>query len=142
MTSRRARRIWRKSATRCAAVKRTSALSSASASLTSMDIHLRPVTVDDAEALAHVLVSAQESAFRGIVPDQCLDFTEAQSAANWRRFFSEEGVPSGSDFMVIAETDDGDAIGYTWGRVKAESSGEVYQLSVLPAYQKRGIGRQ
>jgi len=106
-----------------------------------MDIRLRPVTVEDAEALAHVLVSAQESAFRGIVPDQCLMFTEAESAANWRRFFTQEGLPA-SDFMIVSESSLGEVIGYTWGGVNEDGSGEVRQLSVLPDYQGRGIGRQ
>jgi hypothetical protein len=63
-------------------------------------ITLRPVTPDDANALAHVLITANETAFRGLVPDQCLTFTEAESAANWRRFLAGEGLPDG-DFAVV-----------------------------------------
>lgn len=107
-----------------------------------MNIRLRAVTLDDPETLAHILITAEQGAFRGIVPDQCLQFTEAESAANWRKFFSQEGVPSGSDFMVIAETTDGEAIGYVWGGVKDDGDGIVRQLQVLPVYQGRGIGRQ
>ncbi|MEO8393536.1 MAG: GNAT family N-acetyltransferase [Chloroflexota bacterium] len=105
------------------------------------DIRLRAVTVDDPETLAHLLISAEQGAFRGLVPDQCLQFTEAQSAANWRKFFTAEGVPSGSDFMVIAETADGEAVGYVWGGVKDDGDGIVRQIHVLPSYQGRGIGR-
>jgi hypothetical protein len=49
------------------------------------DLILRDVQVGDAEALAHILVTVGESAFRGRVPDQCLTFTEAESATNWKR---------------------------------------------------------
>lgn len=108
-----------------------------------MDIYIRAVTLADPETLAHLLITAECGAFRGLVPDQCLQFTEAESAANWRKFFSQEGTPSGSDFMVIAETTaDREAIGYVWGGIKDDGYGIVRQLHVLPAYQGRGVGRQ
>ncbi len=33
-------------------------------------------------ALAHILVQANELAFRGLIPDPLLEFSEAESAAN------------------------------------------------------------
>ncbi len=107
-----------------------------------MTIHLREVTPNDAEALAHILITAGESAFRGIVPDICLQFTEAQSAANWKEFF-REGFSRG-DFMLIAETEAGAAVAYAWGGTRADDSlypGELRQISVLPDYHRQGIGR-
>ncbi len=106
-----------------------------------MDIHLRPVTFDDPEALAHILITANESAFRGLVPDQCLTFTEAESAANWRKTFTEEGLPSGDEFLTVAETAAREVVGYVWGGVKDDGDGIVRILMVLPAYQRRGVGR-
>ena len=105
------------------------------------NIRIRPATLDDPEALAHVLITANESAFRGLVPDECLTFTEAQSAINWRKTFSEEGLPSGNEFLVVAETRDGEVVGYVWGGVKDDGDGIVRVLMVLPAYHRRGIGR-
>lgn len=108
-----------------------------------MDITLRDVTPDDAEALAHVLITANESAFRGLVPDQCLTFTEAESAANWRRFLGGEGLPESDNFVVAVV--DGEVIGYGWGGPYADDPvyrGELRQISVLPAYQGRGVGRK
>ena len=106
-----------------------------------MEFRLRDVTLSDAEALAHVLVTAEQHTFRGLVPDQCLEFTEAQSAANWQKFLSLAELSS-LDFMIVAETPNREVIGYVWGGANTDDSGEVRQLSVLPAYHKRGIGRQ
>jgi GNAT superfamily N-acetyltransferase len=109
-----------------------------------MTVTIRDLTLDDIDALAHVLVTAIERAFRGLVPDKCLEFTEAESAANWRRFLVDgEGLPAG-DFMLVAEAD-GQVVGYTWGGAndqEPEYAGEIRQIMMLPGYQGRGIGRQ
>jgi hypothetical protein len=63
------------------------------------DLLLRDVEVGDAEALAHILITANEAAFRGRSPDQCLTLTEVQRAANWRRTLMA-GLPPG-DFLVV-----------------------------------------
>lgn len=108
-----------------------------------MDITLRDVTPDDAESLAHVLITAGENTFRGLVPDQCLTFTEAESAANWRRFLGGEGVPEEDTFVVAHEG--GKIIGYAWGGPNDKDQiygGELRQIQVLPAYQGRGVGRK
>src|SRR4051812_22158102 len=77
------------------------------------DRMLRDVQVGDAEALAHILITAGETAFRGRVPAQCLTFTEAESAANWRRTLAA-GLPPG-DVLVVAEPPGRMPIGYAWG---------------------------
>lgn len=110
-----------------------------------MTTPIRDLTPDDIDALAHILVTANDATFRGLVPDACLEFTEAESAANWRRFLLGEGqgLPEG-DCMLIAEVD-GQAVGYAWGGAsdhEPEYAGELRQISVLPAYQGRGVGRQ
>ena len=69
--------------------------------MTRSNLAFRDARAGDAEALAHILVTANEAAFRGRIPDQCLAFTEAESAANWRRTLLE-GLPP-DDFLVIAE---------------------------------------
>jgi len=108
-----------------------------------MELTLRDVTPDDAESLAHVLITASESAFRGLVPDHCLTFTEAESATNWRRFLGDEGLPD-DDFLVVALVEN-KIVGYVYGGLRAEDDlyrGEVRVLKVLPAYHQRGIGRK
>jgi ribosomal protein S18 acetylase RimI-like enzyme len=105
---------------------------------------IRDVVPEDAAALAHVLITANEAAFRGRVPDQCLEFTEAESAANWQRMLVQLGLPAG-DFMIVAQTSTALVVGYAWGGPRTQDtvySGELRQLYVLPAYQRRGIGRR
>lgn len=107
-----------------------------------MDISIRNVVSSDADALAHILVTAEEHVFRGLVPDKCLEFTEAESAANWQTFFVE-GMPK-ADFMIVAETATHQAVGYAWSGPTTNDTqyaGELRQISVLPAYQGFGIGR-
>ncbi len=108
-----------------------------------MGIELRDVLPSDAPSLAHILIEANEHAFRGLVPDRCLEFTEAESTANWQRFFAE-GLPA-SDFMIAAIVPTGEMIGYIWGGPNTKEpdfAAELRQISVLPAYQGQGIGRQ
>lgn len=57
-------------------------------SVSSLPLLIRDVVPDDADALAHILITAEEHTFRGLVPDACLQSTEAESAANWKRFLT------------------------------------------------------
>lgn len=109
-----------------------------------MELVLRDVTPDDGKSLAHVLITANEEVFRGRVPDECLEFSEEESATNWTLFLEQGGLPK-EDFMVVAETAQGEVVGYTWGgpNIKeAEYGGELRQISILPDYQRKGIGRR
>jgi GNAT superfamily N-acetyltransferase len=105
------------------------------------DVVLRDVRVDDAEALSRILIPANEAAFRGRIPDECLTLTEAQSAANWRRTLLE-GLPP-DDFMIVAESPDGVPVGYAWGgpHIDPAYPGELRQLAVHPSAQRQGVGR-
>ncbi len=103
---------------------------------------IREVVPGDADALAHILVTANEHAFRGLVPDHCLEFTEVESATNWKRFFAAS-IPA-EDSMIVAETAAKDVVGYAWGGPSFNDpvyAGELRQISVLPQYQGQGIGR-
>lgn len=107
-----------------------------------MTIHLRNVVPEDAASLAHILVTASDVTFRGIVPDKCLEFTEAESSANWQNMLTE-GLPAG-DFMVIAQLESGPVVGYVWGGPRPDDAlyrGELRQINVLPEHHGRGIGR-
>ena len=110
--------------------------------MSGIDWQFRPVFPSDAAALAHILVTANERAFRGIVPDQCLDFTEAQSAANWNRTLTA-GLPP-DDFFVLIERAGEPSIGYVWARPSddARYRGELKHINILPAHQRQGIGRR
>jgi GNAT superfamily N-acetyltransferase len=106
------------------------------------DIVVRDVRAGDAEALGHILITANEAAFRGRVPDQCLTFTEAESAANWRRTLVA-GLPP-EDVLVVAERSGGPPVGYAWGGPydEPEYRGELRQVAVLPSAQGNGIGHR
>lgn len=107
-----------------------------------MDITLRDVRPDEAPKLAHVLITGNDHAFRGLVPDHLLEFSEAESAANWERTLAA-GLPEG-DFMIVAETTTGDFAGYAWGGAYDDPMyrGELRQIMILPEYQRHGIGRR
>ena len=77
------------------------------------DLILREVRLDDNTALAHILITANEVAFRGRIPDQCLAFTEAESAANWHRTLGAGLQPR--DVFIVAELPEGVPVGYAWG---------------------------
>ena len=107
-----------------------------------MNFVLRHVLPSDAPSLAHIVCTANDHAFRGLVPDQCLEFTEAESTANWARFFSL-GLPV-EDFMLIAETPTHECIGYIWAGPNTKDTvyeAELRQINILPAYQGQGLGR-
>jgi GNAT superfamily N-acetyltransferase len=93
--------------------------------------------------LAHVLVTANLATYRGLVPEQCLTFTEAESAANWSRSLSA-GLPPGDFMYLVEDGTHGGVIGYGWAGPTQEDftyRAELRQISLLPAYQRRGIGR-
>jgi len=103
---------------------------------------LREVRGDDAAALAHILITANEAAFRGRIPDPCLTLTEAESAANWHRTLGA-GLPL-RDVLVVAESPGGVLVGYAWGGPHDDPvyRGELRQIALLPSAQRRGIGRR
>jgi GNAT superfamily N-acetyltransferase len=108
-----------------------------------MTVIFRDVVQSDAPALAHILITANELAFRGLIPDSCLEFSEDESRANWERFLSL-GLPD-RDVMLMVEDEDSHIIGYGWGGINTKDNifqAELRQLMLLPEYQKRGIGRQ
>src|SRR5829696_9045173 len=105
-------------------------------------VRLRDVAVGDGAALARILIAANDSAFRGLVPPRCLAFTEVESTSNWRKTLTA-GLPPG-DFLLVAESPLGVPVGYAWGGPSADDpvyGGELRQISVWPADQRRGIGR-
>ncbi len=108
-----------------------------------MDMVMRDIIPSDASSLAHILIEANEHAFRGLIPDQCLEFTEAESAANWEHTLLA-GLPTG-DFMIAATLPTGQVISYVWGGANTKEpdyASEIRQVMVLPTYQGQGIGRQ
>ena len=110
-----------------------------------MPVSIRAATLADAPALADIVIDANEAAFRGRVPDQCLSWlTRAESATNWRRALGPGGLGEGQ-CLVVAETPTGQVVGCALGGPHGDEPGyhgELSLLGVLPAYQRRGIGRR
>ena len=107
------------------------------------NVVLRDVVAADAAALAHILITANNATYRGVVPPQCLIFTEALSAANWSRTLTSGLSPD--EFIVIAEsTTTREAVGYAWAGPCAKDAvqdAELKQIMLLPAAQRKGVGR-
>jgi ribosomal protein S18 acetylase RimI-like enzyme len=85
------------------------------------------------------MIAAMRSAFRGIVPQQNLEWPD--SAANWKRGLTN-GLGAGI-FLDVAQTQDGLVIGYAMGgpsTVDPAYQGELIHIHVLPDYQRQGIG--
>jgi GNAT superfamily N-acetyltransferase len=103
------------------------------------NILVRGALVDDAEAVAGVMIAAMRSAFDGLVPQHCLEWPD--SAADWKKSLTNglgEGV-----FLDVAQAEDGRVVGYVMGRPRQGDPlypGEVLHIHVLPNYQGQGIG--
>ncbi len=100
---------------------------------------MRAATVDDAETVANVMISAMRSAFDGLVPQHCLEWPD--SAADWKKSLTNglgEGV-----FLDVAQAENGLVAGYVMGGPTQGDplyQGEVLHVNVLPNYHRQGIG--
>src|SRR5262245_1730634 len=110
-----------------------------------MQIVIREATPADAAALADIVIDSNQTAFRGRVPDQCLAWlTKDESADNWRTFISRDDREDGW-FLYVAELAEGRVVGCALGGPQPDEPGhpgELKLLGVLPAYQRRGLGRR
>jgi ribosomal protein S18 acetylase RimI-like enzyme len=101
--------------------------------------------VDDAAALARILVEANRATFQGLVPDACLDSpTLAESEANWRRFLAIRELGD-ERFLLVAETETGAMAGYALAggeSGRADYRRELHVLLVDPNRQRQGVGRR
>ncbi len=114
------------------------------------ELRIREATADDAFALARVIIDATYSAFRGRVPDACLEWLSVQeSATNWKRLIDshDDDQP-----LSVAEIDGRDIVGLVLaGRAASEVVEdqeitrqypvEISSLQVDPAWHSKGVGR-
>lgn len=115
---------------------------------------IREARLEDCEALGHIIVSATRDAFQGRVPHRCLQWlTPEESARNWARNFEPGGSLEQGSSLFVAEAASGEIMGLALlGNTRAGSLSqpaiathfprELIALHVLPAWQRRGVGRE
>jgi GNAT superfamily N-acetyltransferase len=110
--------------------------------VTLMRYQIRSATINDALALADIVLESTITTFRGLVPDHCLEWlTREESAANWAKWF---GTENPHQFLLVAETETGQVVGCALGgeqRQEPDFQGQLYLMGVLPEYQRQGIGK-
>ena len=117
------------------------------------EFNLREARVEDRFALARIIIGATHSAFRGRVPDKCLNWLGAEeSAANWARTIEAIQDQPG-EYLFVAEIAGLDVVGLVLaGSSRAESivdralteryPTELASLQLDPAWHRMGIGRE
>lgn len=114
-------------------------------------MRVRTATIEDAPALARVIVDSGRAAHRGQIPDeslfkQPLEEAYAESERNWRRSLQEMADdPQPQACLYVTEDETGAVVGLAMGGPPKQellpNSGEVYVLYVRPEQHGRGLGR-
>jgi GNAT superfamily N-acetyltransferase len=102
---------------------------------------IRPATVDDAGAIAHVHVEAWRAAYREIVPAAYLDSLSKNERKD--RWVTILGNLSSPGFTFVAESE-GEIVGFASGGPERKNdpdyAGELYAMYLLEHFQRQGIG--
>jgi GNAT superfamily N-acetyltransferase len=111
---------------------------------TAAETRLRRARIDDVAALAWVRSASWRAAYRGIIPERTLARTAELDLSRMRRAVSDRRF---GQSVWVAHDPDGTIFGYTWSgpqvdRTCAPFLGEIYELYLHPAWQRRGIGRR
>lgn len=100
---------------------------------------VRFATVDDADAIGRVHVSAWQAAYRGHMPDDLLDAMDPVArAAQWR-----ERIASGEAIPLVVEDEHGDVVGVAHvgpDRQYPERC-ELWMINLAPEAWGKGLGR-
>ena len=107
-------------------------------------ITVREARPEDAEGISRVHVDSWHSTYRGIVPDDYLDgMTYEQRTPRWSARLT---APDRSDFIFLAETAEGEVVGFAAGGPERGSDpdydGELYAIYIRKEHQWQGIGRR
>lgn len=111
-------------------------------------VTIRPATVDDADAIAHVHVLAWRETYRGLMPASVLDdLSVERRAESWRHVLN--GRPAGNRSAVFVATVDQDVVGFgACGQQRdvehdaAGFDGEFQAIYLLAAAKRQGVGRR
>ena len=116
-----------------------------------VEILIRHARKEDCPALARVLIDATRDAFRGRVPDRCLQWlTPEESAANWAKNFRTEQSFGEGETLLVAESGASGVVGLALlgetdkvdPDIAARYAHELRSLQVNPAWQRQGVGRR
>ena len=107
-------------------------------------ITIRKAGPKDAEAIAHVHITAWRETYQGIVPDDFLkDLSTERRAKYWEQSLSD---PEGEYHNVLAAEVDGAITGFVnYGDARETDlgcQGELFAIYILRAVQKLGLGRR
>jgi len=107
-------------------------------------MRIREANIDDSAGIARVRVDSWRTAYAGIVPDDHLaGLSYRQDERRGRERFPK---PDDAGFVYVAEDDSGQIVGYASAGPERGGDpgykGELYAIYLLPAYQRKGIGRQ
>ncbi|RJQ57792.1 MAG: GNAT family N-acetyltransferase [Desulfobacteraceae bacterium] len=105
------------------------------------DTLIRSAHPGDAEAIARIYVDTWRSTYRNILPQGYLEGMRYDRAA----LSIQQGLIDPQNHFLVAEEAQG-AVGYIAGGVERTQDpvygGEVYEFYLLPAFQRRGLGRR
>ncbi len=105
-------------------------------------IAYREATAADAVLLARLHTLSWRAAYRGLLPDRYLDDEmDEERATFWARRMSQHG--GARRFVLIAQSD-GAPIGFVCALREGDPGTGVLvdNLHVLPAFQRRGVGKR
>jgi ribosomal protein S18 acetylase RimI-like enzyme len=110
-------------------------------------VQIRHAAVDDAPALARVMIAANVNTFTGLVPQRCLEWiTHEESSANWARTLTP-GTLRQEECLLVVEDGEGAVVGFALGKLLEDERFEEYRaelrsMAVDPKWQRRGIGKK
>ncbi|MGV2828632.1 N-acetyltransferase family protein [Myxosarcina sp. GI1(2024)] len=105
---------------------------------------IREAKLTDAEAITKVHVDTWLDTYRGIIPDDYLaKLSYEQRETSWRKILAEASTNNHPIYVV--ENSENEIIAFAdGGRERSGNSiyqAELYAIYILPAYQRKGIGK-
>ncbi len=104
------------------------------------DIIIRRMRIEDAEAVTDVLIRSWQTAYRGIVSDECLDNMDRTTLIERRKKQYKD--------YIVAESDKG-IVGFCWymndnsySKELSDIDSEIVAIYVLPDLIREGIGKK
>lgn len=106
-------------------------------------MQVRPATVNDAAAIAHVHVASWRTTYAGLLPDELLAKLDEEKRTAWWTQVLEKN----QSLTFVAVDNAGEVVGFASGGKQRDDDfpqydGEIYAIYLLEATQRQGIGRR